>query len=877
MIKIDDVLSIDGGLSYLQTLFPDAKEGENFKLREGEKTASASMKKLRNGNYAITDFGDNGKAKNAVDCAMIVHGLGFVDALKLVAAHYNIVSADKPYTLTEAKAKMESWDAKPDEVEGQTTWQTKEFDDYELKTVISQKVWDSLGSADDERRKNAITKMGFLHFKALEWYQKTTDGKTIRWSATEQFPIFLIDEGDGNRKIYKPKDQKQYRFLWVEKSTEKLIHGLAQARAKYVENGETKLDAIIICTGGSDAINVFCAGYHPIWLNSESQTISKHDYIQLVRIAQKVYYLGDLDDTGKKKSHEIGMEFIDIRIIELPAELSLKRDLRGNPCKDVRDYFRHWKPYDFKYLVDTALPYRFWDIDNVTDKDGNPKYKFGEPLIRYVANNVNLYNFLYKNGFARFASRKEKDGYTYIKVTSGVVEEIKPSKVKDFIHDFLEERKLPIELRNSMYNTPRLSENSLSNLKYFVGDFKNYGPDYQYFFFTKKAWRISANKVEEEKLGQNSKNIWVQKVLDRDPKVLPPMFEISKNQADQWDIKVLDTRCDFFKFLIQTARVHWRTELEERLEFYRLSDAKQDAYLEERGWPKELKKDLLQYAITENSNLYKETYRYAVDGVLLNEEEQHDQKLHLINRIFCIGYALHRYKNPSKPWAVFAMDAKLSEDGESHGGAGKGIVAKGLYNFLTKVQLDGRNKRLTDNPHIFENVSEDTDLVHVEDADEYLPFNFFFAPLTSAMTINPKNKQSFELQYTESPKFWFDTNYGDRFVDPSSLRRKIYTVFSDYYHENKGDYRESRSPADEFGRTLFTDWNADDWEYFDNFMAQCLAFYLGTTEKINPPMENVSKRNLMSEMGDNFREWADIYFDTQSGNLDKLIYKKDAI
>lgn len=895
-IELSDLLAIDGGLQYIIHRYPDARESENhpkrkFKIRN-EKTESAGLKKLESGTWIVTDFGGDRKGRNAIDVCVLEDNCDFITALKTVAAFYKFEGQAIP----SAKADYNSWAAKPDEAEGLMTFEYKEFDLADVRVLFSEGAWLALGRTDQDRMTNGVQKCVYLHLKCLASYTYTTKGKTHQYIATPLFPMFLWDEEDF-KKLYKPKAEKKYRFQFYGKKPTRFMHGLDQAQKKYAsiqakadaeynpeaedaeeQRKEKKIPVLVRCTGGSDALNVAALGHDVVWPNSETEEVQASDIKEFFRIAEEVYNLPDIDSTGIREAHKLAMDFLPIRTIWLPESLKATKDDSGNPCKDVRDFLKHFRKVHFEDLRRTALPYQFWD-ENISrdDKTGKPKIRFGKPMIRYDFNNVHGYNFLFKNGFGRMASLKEKEGFTYVHVANNVVKPIDAGKVKDFIHGFLEGRKMPTDLRNTMYRTPQLNDSSLGNLPLFVGDFKTYGPDFQYLFFNKTTWKVTAAGVAEEDAGKLDKVIWDHKVIKHKAKLMKPMFKISKGQDGAWDIDIQDKSCLFFRFLIQTARVHWRKELEERLKLCDMPVKARREYVDQYGFHEEEVALMLGHDTEEKQAAYRKEYQFAVDGGLLLPEEVAEQKLHLVNRIFAIGYALHRYKNPSKPWAVFAMDNKLSEDGESHGGAGKGIVAKALYKLATKVQLDGRNPKLTENPHVFENCDQDTDLIHVEDANEFLNFGFFFAPLTSSMTVNPKQKRSFELQFDESPKFWFDTNFGDRMTDPSSLRRKLYTVFGDYYHENNGDYKESRTPNDDFGKTLFTDFTEDEWNAFYNFMAQCLAFYLSVDEKIVPPMANVSKRNLMSEMGEHFRGWAEVYFSPESGNLDKLIVKEDAM
>ena len=901
-LDLNELLAIDGGIRYILHRYPDASESERnpkrkFKVR-GEKTASASLKRLPEGIYIVTDFGNDSKGRNAVQVCQIEDNLDFLTALKTVAAFYGYAGQKA----VEVRADYSAWPAKPDEGEGSMSFEFRDFELYDLRWLFADNAWKALGREDDERRKNAVKTCTYYHLKCLTAYTYTKEGKTARFGSNEQFPIFLFDEGDF-KKLYKPRAEKKYRFQSYGPRPDGFIHGLEQARKRAAElqakadedsfddSGEAtkskkdkKLPEVILCTGGSDALNVAALGYQVVWLNSETAEVRPSDYKAFAQCADKVYNLPDIDTTGKRAAHELAMQFLDLRTICLPDSLRTHQDLRGNPCKDIRDYLRFHRKFEFDELIRVALPYQFWDEELARDKQGEVMIKFGKPLYRFVFNNVHAYNFLFKNGFARFQSLKEKEGYVYVRVEGNMVKQIQANEVKNFIHSFLEQRMMQTDLRNTMYRSPQLSENSLSNLGVFDGDFKAYGPDFQYLFFDKCAWRVSAQGVTEEKPGSIDKYIWDHKVIQHKAKVMPPMFQIKKTVATEadaaptWHIDVTDNSCMFFRFLIQTCRTHWRTELEQRLNLWQLGKKERDAYQEAHALSDDDMAGLLAYQNAAVQEAYLEKFRFSVDGDLLTDEERAEQHQHLVNRIFCIGYALHRYKNPARPWAVFAMDAKLSEEGESHGGAGKGLVAKGLYRLLKKVQLDGRNAKLTDNPHVFENVDQDTDFIHVEDANEYLNFGFFFAPLTSSMTVNPKQKRSFELQFEDSPKFWFDTNFGDRMTDPSSLRRKLYTVFGDYYHENSGDYKETRTPGDDFGgKSLFTDFDEDDWNRFYNFMAQCLQFYLSCEEKILPPMGNVSKRNLMSAMGDHFRDWADVYFSSESSRIDVLVSKEEAM
>ncbi|MFN8347465.1 MAG: hypothetical protein U0X91_20850 [Spirosomataceae bacterium] len=924
--SLQDVLAIDGGEAYIISLIPEAAESfknhtKKFRLRE-EKTASTSVfKHSKQGHWMVKDHGSSDPAMHAIGLRMYLNGEDFVTALHDAARFYKL--EDGPSVTVSADYNSRA--AKPDEQPNQYAWELKEFDLFELKTIFAEGAWLALGKDDEDRKKAAVQLCGYYHLKAVKWFSKVdSDGTRVHiFGSNERFPIFMFDEGEF-QKLYKPKDEKQFRFVYIGKKADRFIHGLEQHRKKYetrqaeakkaysealdrgeknVKLEESKLPEIILCTGGSDALNVAALGHDVIWLNSETAEFSYQDYKAVCRIAELVYNLPDIDTTGIEEARKLAIKYLDLRTIWLPDELRKKTDWRGNPCKDVRDYLRYWRKRDFKGLFETAYQFKFWDEEIAYDKGGFPKYKFGRLQMSYAFSNLRGYNFLQHMGFGKLASEKEKEGFFYVRITDGRVKRVEVNEVEGFIHSFLEEYTFPDgsrvgeDLRNVIYRSPQVSGTSLSKLRKLEPDFRYFGPHHQYIFFSYEkngkqepiTWKVTANKVEEIK--RPDVCVWDAKVLriqtlDKNdnpvvskPKLLPPFFQITQAEGE-WDIQIKDNQCDFLKFLIQTSKVHWRRELEERLEFWKLDSRAQADHLEKYGMEEADRKRLLQFQNIDRAKAYQAASRFKLDGELLLPEEVADQKLALINKIFVIGYMLHRYKDIAKSWVPFCMDYRMSETGASNGGAGKGLLAKALYKWLNTVTIDGRDQKIFEDKHLYENVDTDTDMIHFEDWGEYQTFEKLYIQTTSSLTVNPKNKRAIILDYKDYGKFWIDTNYGDRSTDQSSKRRKIYVVFSDFYHEDLAQYREVRTPLTEFGRRIFEDWDADEWNRFHNFFAQCLAFYLTTVNsfvKIEPPTENVNKRNLLSLMGENFHSWADVYFAPESNRLNNYVQRVPAL
>lgn len=886
--KEEILLATNGGLDIIISYYPDAAEcighkTKKFKMRE-EKTPSAAIKQATDGNYLVADFGDDGKWMNGIALCQKVEGLGFGEAIKFLAERYAIGGEAGVKSIFEPLITVT--DADPEDKEGDRI--TGDF--YEetpteyLQILFSEKVISAIEfehriTKEEKRQEEVWKKLRSvctrLHWFALKDYSIIKNRKAIKISSTEYYPIFIIHEKDF-QKIYQPKAKdKGHRFMYLGKFDPNFLHGHEQAINAYNElNAKAKKDIekvadaeeseavklikhpeILYLTGGSDALNAAALGYQVVWPSSEHYKLEPGTVKRFYAIAENVMTCPDMDTTGQKQNHRLCMDdrddvFLDVKTITLPEELKLKRDFRGNPCKDLRDYFRFYTKKNFRGLVDTALPYRFWDIETKRNKDGDPIIKFGRQLQEFKPNNLRMYNFLMRNGFYRYKVDEDGELEFYIHIDGNIVRRIKVTELKDFIDQFFEKRHMGEDLRNSFYRSTQLSENSMSYLKYIDIDFTDYDKKEQFFYFEDATWRVTPGSVESFKPGAVNRFVWKDEVIPHQVKKLPQMFAIIRDEMTGiYDIEIKDESCLFFRYLINTSRIYWRKELEDNLKG--LTEAEQEEY--------------------------KQLHQFSIDGKNLTEEEKEEQKSHLINKIYALGYLLARYKDPSKPWAIFAMDNKISDDGLSHGGSGKSIAFKAIRYFMKSVTFDGRNNKLFDDKHAFERVNKHTDYMLFDDANRGFQFDRLFSVITGELVVNPKGKTQYELAFKDVPKLAVTSNFTPNEISPTVLRRLLFTVFGDYYHnENNGEYNESRGPRDDFGKNLFDDFDEKEWNLFCNFMAQCCQVFMNF-DKIEPPMANVQIRNLQNFMGQAFLHWADVYFSEEADRRDAWIIKSVAM
>jgi hypothetical protein len=855
-VKDTDIFdATNGGLDIITSYYPNAlrvidRTARQFKLRESEKTASASLKKLPNGIWVVTDFGGDQVSRNGIMVCALEEGKSYGEACAILGARYRIEGA----AMEVYKPIIEKRPLTAKETPGSYHFvYNKELSPKEL-AIIGPRVNNK--HCED------------FKLKSCKSFGYCKENETIVTTATEEYPILVFDFGTW-QKIYQPNSfEKQYRFRYAGTKPERHVFGMDLIKKAFDKNktildeeandysindisdngdDETKiekkkdprLDAVFIISGGSDGINLWSFDKHPIWFNSESEHLDWDEYKKLKMWAKEIYYVADLDITGVKQAIAMGLKFLDIKLLWLPERLKLYKDKRGNPCKDFKDYvekfYRKENPNTFTNgldkLVHNALPMQFW-----TEWFSNKK-------TNYNLSNTRLYHFLANMGFGRYEDENLKEGFLFVRKEGSIVKVLRPYEIENYVHAFLEERQMHPDLRDYVYTSPKLSERSLSKLPGLKVDFSAADKNTQYLFFTKKVVKITGSEIIEYKQGEVEKYVWEDKIIDFNFKKQDPQFIISTDTEGNKDIQILKKDNPYFNFLINASRVHWRKELEEAFENRPEKEA--EAYFKAN--------------------------QFNIAGPNLSEDEIYEQKLHIINKIYCIGYLLHSYKDESKPWCVFAMDNKISETGESHGGSGKSI-GLGSLNHIRKRRfyIKGRDANVTKNDFIYHGVSEDTDFILIDDANQYLDFAFFYSEITGSLKVNPKNAQPYEIPFEKSPKFLITSNFTLRDDGPSTSRRLLFTSFSDYYHENNNDeYKESRNIASDFeNRNLFTGFTEAEWNDYYNFCAQCIQFFLSHPKKISPPMDNVTKRSLRAEMGDAFEGWAEGFFSTTDQTMD---------
>lgn len=868
MIEFKDILeNTNGGKDIFlffrpewATYFNDLKK--KFSYRGDDKTASAHFFMTKNGMWIIKDFG--GDDVRPYDFYVQEKGLLYTPypiVLQRMAADFGV--EDKLDVKINAP-RIEWREQKPGEADII----------YEFDNSISDENLRVLGPA--VKAEDAAN----LHWHQVRFFgRKTKTGKMCIENTTATYPIFMreciVPGSEPFYKLYKPKEpDKGRRFLTVGKKPENYLNGFLELkeavekmRAGSKEPWDIdKFTCAILCSGERDALCVKAMGYYPVWLNSETAQLSRHDYYQLRQLVNIIYNIPDIDATGVREGCALALEFLDIQTVWLPKSLSKYVDQRGRSMKDLCDWvgLNYQKDdsarlvREFEGLLSGAMPARFWQEE---ENEKNDK-------VKVVLDPMSLYNFLRINGFYTLKDDENAQA-RIIRIVGNRVFDQNPKDVRRFLRQWAQERKLSRHVQNTLVHHPLLQDATLEVLEEVDPDFTSSTSDSQTYYFNNKAVVVTADSMKEVNGSQvnGSHYVWDKNVMPYAFRKLPPMFQVTwAKQADgsyDWDICISDdVPSNIFKYLINTSRIHWRKELEER---FRDADG------------------IITPERNEERLAYHHLNPFRIDGEGLTPEEIREQKLNLISKLQGIGYLFHRHKTHLHVWGPLLLDNKIGENGQCNGRSGKSFLMKAIAKFRNILTMDGRNEKLMDNNHVFSAVKESTEMIFIDDCHIKFDFNRFYSIISEEMTVNPKNKNEIHIPFEDSPKIVFSSNFVPVDNNSSSEGRRFYMVFSDYYHiqSEENDYLENRSIHTDFQRELLDDkYKPEEWNAEINFFMQCLQFYLQVKAedvniKIMPPMNNIKQRMRRQQMGGNFEEWAEIYFAEDSGNLDRDIPRKN--
>ncbi len=483
----------------------------------------------------------------------------------------------------------------------------------------------------------------------------------------------------------------------------------------------------------------------------------------------------------------------------------------------------------------------FWDKEEKVNRSG-------DLYVTFHFNNLYAYNFLSRRGFGRI--KMLGSDYNLCHIVGKTVEVVEAYQIRDFVFDFSKDllstnsKADYVKVINMLYRGAKMyfGPDSLSHLDFIYPVFEYSDKSHQYLFFKNKFWKITSEGIEEKPLSDLQNYVWKDRVNDFDAKLLgKEMIRVNridldyilKNNLDpmqydtvigQYEVEFTPEakECHFARFLLNTGEFFWNK---------------------------------IQHQKT----------RKPLDKDHRTIDERYETNLHMISKMTAIGYLLHKYRDKSCEKAVIAMDGKLSEVGESNGRTGKSIVGFALGEVIPQCYIGAKSKDLESDPFIFEEVTEKTDNIFLDDVRANIDFEFFFPIITGRLAVNSKGLKKFTLDNKDTPKLYLTTNHAINGSSSSFKDRQALIAFSDYYNEEF-------KPVDDFGSNFFDEWDERQWNLFYNFMADCLRLYFQAADQgwgynhsglIQPPTERLDQRRLRQFIGEDFLTWAGEYFNVE--------------
>lgn len=794
-----------------------------FRLRSDERTPSAYLYPPKDSGdcWHVKDYGmaDGEGYFSPIDLYMREHGYvksQFSLAIHELAERYGV---EETLQKSVNKPDIEQRTALPEEVGQPPVVSCRDgFTEEELRT------WGPCVKPEH------LTELGW---QAVVSVQSTKDGKTTIKKSTPTYPIFVQNCAYTNangtsgsfQKLYEPKNyDKRFRFSSIGEKPSDYVFGLNALRSKFMSNDEEKIDAVILVSGGSDAVNCLSMGFQPVWLNSETANLSEATFRTLQSYAKRVVLIADNDETGRETARRLALRFPQLYTVWFTAEdMGGLHDSRHGLCKDLKDYIMlHHSKRDMEKLIKRAKKSHYADYQ--TDKNGKGSYTISETALTY---------FLWLNGYSQIKDVNDpKPQYIYEK--NGIVSHVKAKDIHNFLKEWCEHEGVSELLQNTLMKSCRtMITDSTGHLTMRDDmDFSSATPTSQTVYFNNSKVTVTADSINHQPYSAytSGRYVWEENVVKHTYRKLKPQFTWEKDEEGRYIITFAeDAPSKLARVVRNMARLHWR---------------KQDEL-----------------------------------GLQLTEEEVAEEMQALVVIMLMIGYLLHRHKSPSAAYAALLLDYAIGNSPkERNGRSGKTFLLKAVGALLKMEYIDMSNLAKKSNQQFgFSGVKESTGLIIVDECPENFAFNELYAKISDDMEVERKGKDPVVIPFSKAPKFGIATNHTLKDHSPSTEGRFAPVVVADYYHVKTqlNDYRETRKISDEFHQNLLDlEYAETDWQADIHFMLECLQMFLSlpvADRRQMPPIKNIEQRELQAAISDGFRQWADEVLGEGSEYLDKPV------
>lgn len=663
-----------------------------------------------------------------------------------------------------------------------------------------------------------------------------------------------------------------------------------------------KMRRLVLCSGPKDAMQMWaCTDAHVLWLHNELAGI--HDGVidewlrvllfRMQTVAVDIYVCYDIDETGAACSASIVLENANVHWVRLPREMtaiaSAARDGRqARRFKDVTDFVTNFHQIMKQFspdlrkanpsealmqLVKNALTMQFW-IDKATTKktrDGDEK----EKNVRYVLSVANLLQFLDAKGIRSYVDERgqrafyqttQRNTYRYLDTarSGNQLESVSRTAMLDWIDAHISEEDAPFKanLVNAVFTGKGLDAKTLSTMPSTPINEHSWGEDFDYFFFSNKAVRVTKEAITPVEYSSLPYITNEECIMEGDFSlkeqpwriIVNPQYELERKRHED-----VSKHCT--NYAMRAAENTRWTQWQQLWKYKLVMD-------------KPLEQMPMHFRFL--YNLGRIFWEKESFGEKLTPTEKQMQDMHFINKAHAIGYAITRHRSRASQQTVHITDYSVTDENKASGRNGKSAV----IDMLASVRPSGANVagKSMKNINIEVLMGNVVARLHTLVCIDELPDNFVFDELFNAGTTivcRTLYKQPVTLRGDEVPKLLIASNKPfDR--SGGSVKGRIYPCYtSNYYHAATDDGRFlDFSPKDEFQEEYGVQEVANNLppgllNELRNLLIACAQFYFQQPgEVIMPPTEARSLRRELYAMTKDapLTDWLLKYFDESPDN-----------
>lgn len=203
------------------------------------------------------------------------------------------------------------------------------------------------------------------------------------------------------------------------------------------------------------------------------------------------------------------------------------------------------------------------------------------------------------------------------------------------------------------------------------------------------------------------------------------------------------------------------------------------------------------------------------------------------------GYLIHGFKDVNRTKAVLSIDGHVQYDKKPEGGSGKSLFISGPQEIVKSFYIDGKIFK-TNTEHPFSGMEKGSRIIIFDDIKKGFDLEFIFNVSTKGLAVNEKFEKSSFIKYAQSPKPYVTMNHIPDKDSASYRRRQHILEFGTFFNDRV-------QPYDIFKKRFFDDWDAAEYNLFDNWMMYAAQQFLANG-LVPFPSENLAINKVINRV-----------------------------